>query len=120
MGLFDTVNSAWKSFQNAGQSTDNWLSNNAPGIANWFDPARPFKQQAEGLDKGAADAKALSQLEWERQMEGLSRALQYTGHAQQAITGAYSGPKNTLPQGMSGPRPITGPGLGAYTPQYGK
>lgn len=109
-----------------------WLSRNvdprqivsgAQKVGNFLDPARPFNEEAAGLDKGAADAKALSELEWQRQMQGLNQALGYLRHSQKAVANTYSHQTgNALPVGLAAAVPggvPTGPAQPPGPPRAG-
>lgn len=107
-------NSLYRGVGNFGRGLYDWASGQAGSI---LDPATPFNQEAAGLENGAADAKALSELQWQRQMEGLGRAMQYLDHSRGAVASVYgkkAGP--ALPMGLQQPAPAPTPGAPPVAP----
>ncbi len=76
-------------------------------------PERAYDQMATGLKKTAADAQALADLQWQRQMQGLAQALGYVNHSQGAYDRVYNSPLPapgaTLPQGLMAQLPQNRP-----------
>ena len=89
-----------------------------------MDPANPYKTLEAALGQAATDSKALAALQWQRQMEGLGKALGFVSHSQGAFDNVYghapAAPGSTLPQGLGAQIPQggqgmqSGVGLGAY------
>lgn len=71
-------------------------------------PERAYDKLAAGLNDTASKAQALADLQWQRQMQGLSQALGYVNHSQGAYDRVYNSPMPvpgaTLPNGLGGPR----------------
>jgi len=115
MGLGDYYNKAVKYVgDNVNPQS---IVDGANGAINFLDPARPYNQQAVGLDQGAKDAKALAALQWQREMAGLAQALGYQQKTQNVINAVYAPKGPSLPAGML-PTPATPAqgegGLAAY------
>jgi hypothetical protein len=108
-GLFDTGTTA--------------LGGAGTVVSGAIDPAGPYKDLQAALGKAS---KALAALQWQRQMEGLGRALGFVNHSQGAINqvyGQHQAPGASLPAGLGPQLPQNqpqgapgkhGPGLAAY------
>jgi hypothetical protein len=83
------------------------------GLIKSMDPANPFKGLQQALGNASQQAQYNANLQWQRQMEGLQRALGYSNHAQASFDKVYgqrsAAPGSTVPQG-----------LGAQIPQGGQ
>lgn len=95
-----------------------------------LDPRQPYEQAAAGAKEAQAQANALSELQWKRQMMGLQGALGFQNNLQQLYNSIYSpgggapaagggapgGPDMSAMMALSGPPPAPaaqeGPGLG--------
>ena len=97
-------------------------------VDNMIHPERPFDAMSRGMEKAAKDAQALADLQWQRQMQGLTQALGFMNHSQGAWNSVYGAPMPapgaTLPDGlmnqrggqpmMAPPGNQTAPGLAGY------
>jgi hypothetical protein len=84
-----------------------WLGDLGSNLEDLVIPSRPYTKAAQSMDKASQDAQKLADQQWQRQMQGLSQALGYTNHSQQAFDRIYNSPAaapgSTLPVGMRPP-----------------
>lgn len=77
-----------------------------PGVAVarglGLDPRQPYEQAAAGAKDAQAQANALSQLQWQRQMMGLQGAMGFQNNLQQLYNSIYS-PGGGVPAAGGGP-----------------
>lgn len=103
----------------------NVITGGAYGGAKYaYDKSKePYDKEAETLKQVADLAKQAADMQWQRQMEGLGKALGFNSHSQRALDSVYGKaqqPGATLPQGLGaqlpqgGQMPQQGAGLAAY------
>lgn len=84
-------------------------------VLGGLDPASPYQGLQKALNQASQQSQMNANLQWQRQMQGLSQALGYVNHSQNAFDKVYghapAAPGSTLPQGMPQMGPSSGPGL---------